>query len=131
MRVAKPVAALALALVAATAAFPQSAPTPAESSLPEPYEAGEFPPWLDAARRFEIVSLGAFPILLFYASFAGDAARYVRNGFDSTYAPWPFKNEQSYEPTDEEHWESVLTAAGLSVAFAALDALIVWRVQLE
>ncbi|HOZ72424.1 MAG TPA: hypothetical protein PLQ29_05460 [Spirochaetales bacterium] len=131
MRLARSVAALSLALMAATAAFPQSASTPAESSLPEPYRAGEFPPWLDAARRFEIVGLGVFPILLFYTRFASDAARYVRNGFDATYAPWPFKNEQSYEPSDDEQWKNVLTAAGLSVAFAALDALVLWRVQLE
>lgn len=131
MRVARVIAALSLSLVAVAVAFPQSAETPAAESLPEPYGPGEFPPWLDAARRFEIVSLGAFPILLFYTRFASDAARYVRNGFDAEYAPWPFKDEQSYEPSDDEQWKSVLTAAGLSVAFAAVDAIIVWRIQLE
>ena len=93
--------------------------------LPEPYKASEFPAWMIAVRRYEIISLGAFPIILFYTRFGFDIQRYIQNGFSPAYVPWPFKNENSYVPTDAEQVQSVLTAAGLAVVFGALDAILV------
>jgi hypothetical protein len=124
-------AVLALVLATASVAWPQSgtaAPASAAvSALPEPYRKDEFPPWLAGARRFEIISLGAFPILLFYTRLAFDLRRYVDYGFESTYAPWPFRNEASYQPSDQEQVLSILTAAGLSLAFGTVDALLSLR----
>lgn len=135
---------MAVALVCVLAAVPasparaQSSPSAAKtqaqvngSSVPEPYRDGEFPPWVTGLRRFEIVSLGAFPILLFYARFGFDLKRYIENGFSAAYAPWPFKSETSYKPTDDEQIQGVLTAAALSLAFGTLDAIFVWRLSLD
>ncbi len=98
--------------------------------LPESYGIEEFPAWMNTIRRYEIVSLGAFPILLFYTRFGFEIQRFIQNGFASAYVPWPFKNENSYVPTDEEQLQSVLTAAGLTVAFGVLDAIMV-RIRLD
>lgn len=111
-------------------ANPTASTTPAAlavSALPEPYTKDEFPSWASGLRRFEIISLGAFPILLFYTRFGYDIKRYVEHGFDAEYAPWPFKNENSYTVTDDEQLISVATAAGLSLTFGALDAFFLWK----
>ncbi|PKL25626.1 MAG: hypothetical protein CVV47_06120 [Spirochaetae bacterium HGW-Spirochaetae-3] len=132
MRPTRLVVAAVLLSVSASLAWSQSVSAPAAvSALPEPYTRDEFPSWAHGLRRFEIVSLGAFPIILFYTRFAFDLKRYADNGFEGEFVPWPFKNENSYEPSDAEQWRSVLTAAGVSVAFGALDAFLVWRVRLE
>lgn len=95
--------------------------------LPEPYGAEEFSPWAYSLRRFEIVSLGAFPILLFYSRIALDMGRFAGNGFDSSYAPWPFRNEFSYKPDASEQWLAVKVAFGLSLGVGALDYFLVSR----
>jgi len=131
--------AIALLVVSFTGVWPQSGTVPATgastavSVLPEPYTKEEFPPWAHGIRRFEIISLGAFPILLFYTRFIYDSTLYVQsgidgNGFDSKYAPWPFRNENSYTPTTEEQMARIFTAAGLSLALGTIDALLVrWK----
>lgn len=104
----------------------------AVSALPEPYRADEFPPWMRRLRRMEIISLGAFPIILFYTRFAFDTKRFLESGlggdgFDAALAPWPFKSEDSYEPSDEEQLSSVAVAGVLSLAFGLADALLTAR----
>jgi len=95
--------------------------------LPEPYGTEEFPPWTFSLRRFEIVSLGAFPVLLFYSRIALDTGRYMGNGFDSSYAPWPFRNEFSYNPDSDEQWLAVKVAVGLSLGVGVLDYFLLAR----
>lgn len=95
--------------------------------FPEPYGPEEFPVWAYSLRRFEIVSLGAFPILLFYSRIALDTGRYVDNGFDSRYAPWPFRNEYSYKPDSTEQWLAVKVALGLSLGVGVLDYFLLSR----
>lgn len=95
--------------------------------LPEPYGTEEFPPWAFSLRRFEIVSLGAFPIMLFYSRIALDLGRFAGNGFDSSYAPWPFRNEYSYKPDANEQWLAVKVALGLSLGVGVLDYFLVSR----
>lgn len=123
-------AACLVALFAVSMAAGQSTPTVSPAAVPEPYTKDEFPAWAIGVRRFEIVSLGAFPILLFYTRFAADLQRYIANHFDGAFVPWPFKNENSYTPTDSEQISYVLTAAGLSLAFGAIDAILVFRANL-
>lgn len=89
-----------------------------------PYQAEEFPAWLWRTRRFEIVALGVFPFALFYTRSLSDLYRYVSRGYDSRYAPWPFKNELSYQPSDQEQVLSLVIAGGLSVLFATVDSII-------
>jgi len=121
------IVALCLPSVWSQSATPAASATPAVSALPEPYTSDEFPSWAAGLRRFEIISLGAFPILLFYTRFGLDLKRYAEHGFDAEYAPWPFKNENSYAVTDDEQMISIATAAGLSLTFGALDAFFLWK----
>ncbi|MDX9959743.1 MAG: hypothetical protein RBT68_14990, partial [Spirochaetia bacterium] len=95
--------------------------------LPEPYGSDEFPLWTYSLRRFEIISLGAFPVLLFYSRIALDTGRYVGNGFDASYAPWPFRNEFSYSPDSNEQWLAVKVAVGLSLGVGLLDYFLLSR----
>lgn len=111
----------------AQATITQPGSQPAVNPLPEPYGPEEFPAWAYTVRRFEIISLGSFPIMLFYSRIALDLGRFVDNGFDSSYAPWPFRNEFSYKPDDDEQWLAVKIALGLSLGVGVLDYLLVSR----
>ncbi|GAB1455420.1 hypothetical protein MASR2M48_07270 [Spirochaetota bacterium] len=102
----------------------------AVSALPEPYTQDEFPAWLRSVRRFEIISLGAFPILLFYTRLTMDVTRYTKNNFNSM-CSWPFRNENSYVPSDDEQYTSLLVAAGLSLIFGSIDAFMLWKISIE
>ncbi|OHD22858.1 MAG: hypothetical protein A2Y38_09710 [Spirochaetes bacterium GWB1_59_5] len=136
MKTARLLAACMLMVIASSSVWPQAATTssstaPALSALPEPYTKDEFPSWAVDLRRFEIVSLGAFPILLFYTRFGFDLKRYVQHGFSAEYAPWPLKSETSYVASDDEQILSVATAVGLSLAFGAIDAFFLWKKTLD
>ena len=123
--------ALALTLVGGTVTAqtndPLSSTPNTANPLPEPYRADEFPEWSYSLRRFEIVSLGAFPILLFYSRIALDASRYIGNGFDAAYAPWPFRNEYSYQPDGDEQWLAAKMALGLSLVVGVVDYFLLSR----
>jgi hypothetical protein len=74
--------------------------------------------------RFEIVSLGSYPITLFYTDFGFDLQRWVAKGYDSAYAPWPFKSTFSATLTDSERLTRLGVALGVSFAVGAVDAII-------
>ncbi len=77
-----------------------------------------------ALARFTIVTLGSFPIMLFYSDFSFDIGKFVYHGFDAGYAPWPFKSELSEPLTDAEKAWRIGAAVGASVAVGAIDYLI-------
>jgi hypothetical protein len=114
--------ALACLLTVAAAAWAQPA---APNPLPEPYSKDEFPDWALSLRRLEIVSLGSLPIALFYTRLVFDFSRYTQNGFNPSYAPWPFKNEYSYRPSAQEQRDVFLSAALVSLSVGLIDAIIV------
>jgi hypothetical protein len=118
---------VAVGNLAAQATTTQPADRTTANPLPVPYGNEEFPVWTYSLRRFEIVSLGAFPILLFYSRIALDTGRYVGNGFDASYAPWPFRNEFSYKPDSNEQWLAVKVAVGLSLGVGVLDYFLLSR----
>lgn len=120
--------ALALSLSQAGPSFAQAA---APSPLPEPYAAEEFPAWARSLRRWEIISIGVFPIALFYTRFAMDSSRFVQNGFQARYAPWPFKNEYSYAPSVDEQRAAIAVAAGLALSVGILDMILLQRREAE
>lgn len=74
--------------------------------------------------RLVVTGLGALPFTLFYANFVFDAVRFVGNGFDSQYAPWPFKNQYSAEVTVSETFIRLGVALGLSAAIGLLDMIV-------
>lgn len=78
----------------------------------------------NALSRFAIVACGSFPIMLLYSDFSFDVGRYVAAGFDAYYAPWPFKSEFSYQPSDAEKALRIGVAVGASVTVGAIDYLI-------
>lgn len=75
-------------------------------------------PW----RRFEIVSVGAFPISLFYVGFGFDLERYIGSNFDYNYAPWPLSTSTSI--TDTDRVVRIASAVGLSLVIGGIDAII-------
>lgn len=112
-----PIPAVALPALAAE-------PGPAVAEGPEPYLEDEFPRWLRELGRFETISVGSFPLMYFYAGIGLDLYRFATNGFDTAYAPWPFKGPTSYQPTDGDRNLRLATALGLSLGVAAADLLI-------
>lgn len=115
--------------------------------VPEPYKASEFPAWALDLRRFEIVTLGAFPFAVFVAGEALDLSRLCfgasigldlsrigsGNPFvvtsvtagDVIYAPWPVKSSASYSTTDDEKVLTIVVAATLAIGVGVADYLIV------
>jgi hypothetical protein len=77
-------------------------------------------PW----SRFEIVSLGSIPIVLFYTDFSFDLQRYITHGFDRSYAPWPIKDESYVSLTKEQTYWRLGTALGLAMVVGAADAYL-------
>jgi hypothetical protein len=112
---------LGMTALAAQAAPAVPAPgSPAEDALPKlEQEKAENP-----ISRFEIVSLGSYPITLFYVGFAFDLQRWFANGRDANYAPWPFNGGSSVALTDSQRLTRLGAALGVSFAVGAVDAII-------
>jgi hypothetical protein len=91
-----------------------------EDSLPEPDQVKEENPF----SRFEIVSLGSYPIMLFYVGFAFDLQRYFASGNDPNYAPWPFTTSYSTPLSNSERLTRLGVTLGVSCAIGAIDAII-------
>jgi len=106
----------------AQAAQASSSATAAPDALPPGF--GETEKTENPWRRFEIVSLGAFPISLFYVGFGFDLGRYFGSDFDYRYAPWPFQSSASILPSDSERLVRLASAAVLSLAIGGVDAII-------
>ena len=123
-----------LSVFAETAVEPQAGPSDVSEAAPSTalsIAPGALPPGFENKkrenpfRRFEIIALGAFPIMLFYTDIGFDIHNYISNGFDYRYAPWPFKNSSySIEPDEGELYLRIGVAAGISFVFAGVDAAI-------
>jgi hypothetical protein len=127
----------ALAALGAAAPAQGSAQGPAQAGAPTQVQAGSQPgsPGDSAAMkgpekeenllsRLEIVSLGSFPIMLFYTGFVFDLGRLVANNFDSQYAPWPFQGAYSAPITDSERLTRLGAALGASLVVGGVDLYI-------
>lgn len=100
---------------AAGQSFSQSASS--ETDLPEiGQESAPESPFL----RFEIVSLGSYPIVLLYTDLAFDCWRYYEKGFDSAYIPLV----SSVSLKDPERWTRLGAALGVACSVGAIDAII-------
>jgi hypothetical protein len=101
-----------------------------EEIIPEAMQHKERFVILKDLRRFEIITLGSFPIVLFYTRLGFDLNRYIKSasspeGADPSFRPWPFKNINSYKPTDSEQWLYISIAAGVSVLVGVVDYILV------
>ncbi len=75
-------------------------------------------------RRSLIIAAGSFPFSYFYTNLAFDFVRYAVNGFDSLYAPWPFRSVGSVSIDTEETFMRLGVGVGLSLAIGIADILI-------
>ncbi|PKL06006.1 MAG: hypothetical protein CVV53_06525 [Spirochaetae bacterium HGW-Spirochaetae-9] len=75
-------------------------------------------------KRMTITGAGAFPFALFYTNFIFDSLRFTGNGFQSEYAPWPFKNQFSATVDTSEKFLRLGVSIGASAVVGILDALI-------
>jgi hypothetical protein len=95
------------------------------------FDPSELPQWVKDFRRFDIITFGIFPFSIFFVTFAADMIRWNdANGFDFSeqgrqYAPWPLKSAGAVEMTNEEYTRTIWIAAGVSVAVALVDLLII------
>jgi hypothetical protein len=84
-------------------------------------------PFLDKAKRLAIVGIGTIPFAIFYTDFVFDAVRYVSNGFDVQYAPWPFKNQYSAIVNTNERFMRLGASIGASLIVGFTSVLIPYR----
>ena len=94
--------------------------TPADDALPAVAKSFTETP----IGRFETIAVGSFPITLFYVGFGFDLAAYAQNGFDSAYAPWPFKSANAPAPSPTNLEMRLGTAVALSLSIAVLDQIL-------
>jgi hypothetical protein len=94
--------------------------SPNADALAVPEEAKSENPLL----RLEIVSLGSYPITLFYVGFIYDIKRYYDNGRDSAYAPWPFRGSNAVPLDNSERMTRLGAALGISLSVGIIDAVI-------
>ncbi|MDR0487281.1 MAG: hypothetical protein LBG91_03440 [Treponema sp.] len=94
-------------------------------------DAISFPQWAKDMRRWDIIAFGSFPFAMFTATFFTDMVRWNdANGLDFSedsrrYAPWPLKSAGAVEMSSKEFERTLIIAAGLSVAVAFTDLIIV------
>ncbi|MCG8452417.1 MAG: hypothetical protein MI717_04450 [Spirochaetales bacterium] len=90
---------------------------PQESIVPEDYEWDEFPQWAWDLRRFEVVSVGTFPLAFFLGSLVYDFSIFAQNNFDPAYSLGSQRSSRDIAIITG-------TAAGLSLAVATTDLII-------
>jgi hypothetical protein len=96
----------------------------AEEHTPKPYLPDEFAGWMKDAWRADAVAVGSFPFTMFLTLEVYDTYRFVLNGFDTSYAPWPLGSGTAVSySTDETLW-LIVSAASLSLVLAGIDFLL-------
>ena len=100
-------------------------------NLPNNFDTSEFPQWGKDLRRVDIIMFGIFPFSMFFVTTVMDSIRWYQNTNFSfseegrRYAPWPLKSAGAAEMTKDEHFRTIMIAAGVSVTVALVDLLIV------
>ena len=74
-------------------------------------------------RRGLTIAAGSFPFSYFYTNLAFDLVRYAISGFDSSYAPWPFRSVGSVSIDTRETFIRLGVGVGLSLAIGLADIL--------
>ncbi|MCL2184288.1 MAG: hypothetical protein FWB86_00310 [Treponema sp.] len=98
---------------------------------PNEFDNIKIPGWAKDLRRFDIITFGVFPFSMFFVTFATDMIRwYNANGLNISedgrrYAPWPLKSAGAVEMSTDEHFRTILIAAGVSLVIAFIDYMIV------
>lgn len=87
----------------------------------EPYRREEFPNWVHALRRGEIVAFGIFPLAVFVSSLTYELGRFIFTGFNTQYAPWFFAPADSPGLSNNERIGIVISGAGISIILGVID----------
>ncbi len=97
----------------------------------EPYKDDEFPPWVLKLRRFEIITVGAFPLAYLFAGVGYDYYYYASNGFPSENTPWPagpgtsrWTTASQPDQLQQKNITLVEVSLALSLALATADWLL-------
>lgn len=104
--------------------------SPAATPIPITYAFGMEPVKTRAkdvggmAWRALVTGAGTFPFAYFYTNFIFDGMRFIENGFDAQYAPWPFKTQYSAEVSVSETFVRLGVSMGISAVVGILDALV-------
>ena len=114
---------LAWLLLSSGWAFAQQQ-APAPTRTPAPYTQDEFPRWLRELRRAEVIFVGSIPFTMFFTFEGYDTYRYVTNGLDPFYAPWPFRPGSAQQYTAQEKTGILVSAVSLSLVIAAADYVV-------
>lgn len=93
-----------------------------------PYKEDEFPSWALKLRRFEIITVGAFPIMYLFTGVGYDYGYYVASGFSQTYIPWPvgqgtsqWTSTNNPDLLQSKNITVISVALGLSLVVAGVD----------
>ncbi|MDR0645240.1 MAG: hypothetical protein LBG05_10140 [Treponema sp.] len=89
------------------------------------YDPSEFPQWARDLRRFDVITLGAFPFAFFTATFFTDTIRWSQHNWQMTYSPWPLKPAGAYETTDDEKLAILGIAFAIAVGVAVVDLIVI------
>ncbi|MDR1127579.1 MAG: hypothetical protein LBL06_05575 [Treponema sp.] len=92
---------------------------------PLSYDPSEFPRWARDLRRFDIVTLGAFPFAFFTATFFTDTMRWSQHDWQMAYSPWPLKPAGGYETTDDEKLNVLGIAFAIALGVAVVDLIVI------
>ena len=90
-----------------------------------------FPQWAKDLRRFDIIMFGVFPFSLFFTTTITNTIRWGQHANFSfseegrRYAPWPLKSAGAEPMERGEQFRTIMIAAGVSVAVAAIDIIVV------
>lgn len=92
---------------------------------PSPYTKDEFPLWVRELRRFEILTLGALPLVTMLSFWTYDIARSIKHAGDERYYPWPLKQSEISVPiSSDTQLKIFFTALGISVGIALTDICV-------
>jgi hypothetical protein len=97
-------------------AYAQKLPPP-EPLMPEEYDPDEFALWAHDLRRFEVVTVGTYPLTFLLTSLVYDFSVYAANGFSPEYSMGSQRDS-----TDIAIIAG--SAAGVSVVIGVVDLII-------
>lgn len=88
---------------------------------PKPYSDDEFPSYSKDIRRFEIITLGSLPFIVFDSVLVYSGIKWSSNNFEGAF-PNPFSAKSGL--TKEEMTGVLLTSLGISLCIAITDLII-------
>lgn len=101
----------------------------AADPVAKPYGADEFPEWAEDLRRFDVITIGSWPLSFLFSSIAYDVGRWAHLSSTeperaSQYAPLLFSPPNKPANTIEETQTIIYISIGLSLGIGITDYII-------